>query len=267
MQSPDVRLVTEAKLAAERSETGGQLSDLSDELAATKADLSARVDSASTVAQSAASSASSADTTAGQALTLARQNAARVLVGPGRPDTPATTGGVITGSEPVGTEYRSTDGANVGAFVWMKRPGGRWDVVDGDTGWRVLVRWDATGKVTSGNAGLIVGATPRTDSAGGLVIRRQGKQVEVRVSGFRTTSSSLYFECPSGMSASPSPVGQYPTTTALVGGTREEGTVLIGSPKVYVVVEAGLDAQASYGTTLVFSTDQTWPTTLPGTPA
>ena len=55
-----------------------------------------------------------------------------VLVGPGRPDTPSTTGGVITGNEPVGAEYRSTDGANVGAFVWMKRPGNKWVVMSGE---------------------------------------------------------------------------------------------------------------------------------------
>ena len=36
-----------------------------------------------------------------------------VLVGPGRPDQPSTTAGVITGAEPVGAEYRSTDGAQV----------------------------------------------------------------------------------------------------------------------------------------------------------
>jgi len=61
-----------------------------------------------------------------------------ILTGPGRPDQPATTGGIITGSEPVGSEYRSQDGADVGAFVWMKRPGGKWEVTDGDTGWRVV---------------------------------------------------------------------------------------------------------------------------------
>ena len=55
--------------------------------------------------------------------------------GPGRPDVPSTTGGVITGAEPVGAEYRSTDGANVGAWTWRKRPTG-WAVTDGDTGWR-----------------------------------------------------------------------------------------------------------------------------------
>lgn len=65
---------------------------------------------------------------------------AYVLTGPGRPDQPATTGGVITSPDtaPVGAEYRSTDAANVGANVWMKRPGGAWAVTDGDTGWRTV---------------------------------------------------------------------------------------------------------------------------------
>lgn len=58
------------------------------------------------------------------------------LTGPGRPDVVRTTAGSITGTEPVGTEYRSTDGAQVGAWVWRKRTGDKWEVVDGDTGWR-----------------------------------------------------------------------------------------------------------------------------------
>ena len=53
-----------------------------------------------------------------------------ILVGPGRPDQPATTGGVIKGSEPVGAEYRSTDGAGEGLFDWMKRPTG-WEIAGG----------------------------------------------------------------------------------------------------------------------------------------
>ena len=50
-----------------------------------------------------------------------------ILVGPGRPDRPATTNGVITGKEPVGAEYRSTDGAGDGLFDWRKRPTG-WEI-------------------------------------------------------------------------------------------------------------------------------------------
>ena len=60
------------------------------------------------------------------------------IVGPGRPDVPASTGGLVTASTPIGATYTSTDGAGVGAFVWRKRPDGSWAVIDGDTGWRVL---------------------------------------------------------------------------------------------------------------------------------
>ena len=60
------------------------------------------------------------------------------IVGPGRPDVPASTGDLVTASTPVGATYTSTDGAGVGAFVWRKRPDGSWAVVDGDTGKRAL---------------------------------------------------------------------------------------------------------------------------------
>ena len=53
-----------------------------------------------------------------------------LIVGPGRPDRPATTGGLIKGSEPVGAEYRSTDGAGEDLFDWMKRPTG-WEIAGG----------------------------------------------------------------------------------------------------------------------------------------
>ena len=71
-----------------------------------------------------------------------------VIVGPGRPDVPSTTAGTITGAEPVGAEYRSQDGAQVGANVWMNRPGGKWEVTDGDTGWRLY------GTITGGTDGV-----------------------------------------------------------------------------------------------------------------
>ena len=56
-----------------------------------------------------------------------------ILVGPGRPDQPATTNGVIKGSEPVGAEYRSTDGAGEDLFDWRKRPTG-WELAGGGSG-------------------------------------------------------------------------------------------------------------------------------------
>ena len=59
-----------------------------------------------------------------------------LVVGPGRPDAPTTTGmtSAALAALPVGCEYRSTDGAGTGAWVWQKRPTG-WVVISGDTGW------------------------------------------------------------------------------------------------------------------------------------
>lgn len=63
-----------------------------------------------------------------------------VLKGPGRPDIPETTNGAIKWAEPVGTLYVSTDGAGVGAWVWMRAstkrsfPSKGWVVLYGDTG-------------------------------------------------------------------------------------------------------------------------------------
>ena len=104
-----------------------------------------------------------------------------LIVGPGRPDVPSTTGGAITGREPVGAEYRSQDGAQVGAFVWMKRTGGKWEVTVGDTGWRAVgtienggtvavavrrtperVEWrfTFTGALNAGTKAVNLGSTP-----------------------------------------------------------------------------------------------------------
>lgn len=61
-----------------------------------------------------------------------------VQSGTGRPDVPATTGKMITGSEAIGHRYYSTDGAGVGAVEWMKMDATRWKVTNGDTGEKSL---------------------------------------------------------------------------------------------------------------------------------
>lgn len=60
-----------------------------------------------------------------------------IITGNGRPDKPDTTGGKITGNEPNGTFYNSTNGAGVGAYLWQKQ-NGQWTVISGDTGIRRL---------------------------------------------------------------------------------------------------------------------------------
>ena len=75
-----------------------------------------------------------------------------LVVGPGRPDAPTTTGfsAAQIAALPVGCEYRSTDGASVGAWVWRKRPTG-WTVTQGDTGWVTI-----TNSGVWGQGGMLV---------------------------------------------------------------------------------------------------------------
>lgn len=58
-----------------------------------------------------------------------------IITGNGRPDKPATTDGKITGREPNGTFYSSTNGAGVGAYLWQKQ-NNKWNVISADTGVR-----------------------------------------------------------------------------------------------------------------------------------
>lgn len=62
-----------------------------------------------------------------------------IITGNGRPDKPETTQGKITGNEPNGTFYNSTNGAGVGAYLWQKR-NNKWVVISGDTGSRRMTR-------------------------------------------------------------------------------------------------------------------------------
>lgn len=58
-----------------------------------------------------------------------------IITGNGRPDKPETTSGKITGNEPNGTFYSSTNGAGVGAYLWQKQ-NNKWVVISADTGER-----------------------------------------------------------------------------------------------------------------------------------
>lgn len=60
-----------------------------------------------------------------------------IITGNGRPDKLDTTDGKITGREPNGTFYSSTNGAGVGAYLWQKQ-NGNWIVISGDTGNRIM---------------------------------------------------------------------------------------------------------------------------------
>ena len=108
-----------------------------------------------------------------------------LIVGPGRPDQPATTNGVIKGSEPVGAEYRSTDGAGAGLFDWMKRPTG-WVNTAGESASAIKV---GGVQPTSGwwldSGNVYVTPTPDTVApvAGTLTVTTTSSKATLTVSG------------------------------------------------------------------------------------
>lgn len=185
-----------------------------------------------------------------------------VLIGPGRPDQPATTGGIITGSEPVGSEYRSQDGAQVGAWVWMKRPTG-WVVIDGDTGWRDIT---ATATFVGSNATGTV-QIKRVNSE--VYARFWGINVDKPTSGFNTMT---VYKFPIGGFSILGQGSPSQTNTAGVGvrysmfglgenlaeiGFMREGNIL--HVRAYA---PPLDPRRSGWTQ--WPTEDSWPTTLPG---
>ena len=185
-----------------------------------------------------------------------------LVVGPGRPDAPTTTGLSATqiAALPVGCEYRSTDGASVGAWVWMKRATG-WAVTEGDTGWL-----DVTASATS----LL--------ASGKILVRRKSDVVHWRFIGIKASGSGRILEAPNVMSAFTAesatlwppqlasisiPVwlpGQASSAPSWVNATRST-TYPNGALEVPSAISTwALHGEGSYVTARPF------PTTLPGTP-
>lgn len=179
------------------------------------------------------------------------QKLALSVSGPGRPDQVATTQGAITGSEPVGTTYTSTDGANVGAYVWRKRPGGKWEVTDGDTGWRNI-------------SSLMTAYT-----SGVTQVRRINSTIYWRF-GFRgspDTGSSLPDSDVPGFKY-PAAQGVYPEQIVTQWSQRDRnaaaGTITYKTWQKHLLFGVVSDeARAEFSR----PTTEAWPTTLPGTPA
>ena len=171
------------------------------------------------------------------------------IVGPGRPDVPSSTAGTIKGNEPVGAEYRSQDGAGVGAWVWIKRPGGTWIVTDGDTGVRNVV-------------GL---KTPNWSTHPGApwTVRRLGNTVFTSLPATTpTTTSKVSLFSDYGALAGFRPPAW---TTFVFPAPSGTGTVK------YAFSPTSHDAQATTSTVfeavMCWGTAEPWPSTLPGTPA
>lgn len=187
-------------------------------------------------------------------------SASSTLTGPGRPDTPSTTGGIITGNEPVGTEYRSTDGASVGAWVWRKRPGNVWAVTDGDTGWR-----DVTALASGWHANYANGfriLARRTDS---MAMLKLGSMNATTGGGISQNQKlfTLAGEVWSSLLGTARP--DHGSMSGIVGrGATNAPFVQIG-PDVYTAGNFYSD-HTSVGT-LTGPPAGAWPSTLPGNPA
>lgn len=96
-----------------------------------------------------------------------------IITGNGRPDKPDTTDGKITGREPNGSFYYSTNGAGVGAYLWQKQ-NNKWIVISGDTGPRRM-----------GNSSVNI-------KEGAIYLRRMNNRVECSFNTGRWDTISFY---------------------------------------------------------------------------
>ena len=96
-----------------------------------------------------------------------------IITGNGRPDKPDTTDGKITGREPNGSFYYSTNGAGVGAYLWQKQ-NNKWIVISGDTGPRRM-----------GNSSVNI-------KEGAIHLRRMNNRVECSFNTGRWDTISFY---------------------------------------------------------------------------
>ena len=169
-----------------------------------------------------------------------------LVVGPGRPDAPTTTGmtsGALA-ALPVGCEYRSTDGASVGAWAWRKRPAG-WAVTEGDTDWRVLPH-----ELTE-TANVII----RRTTSGGVMAR-------ARVVG--KTGTFVLADIPAGFRVSGN-VGDINAAAAAAPFGNENGN-LVGSIYYSTGSHTLMVGHAPTGSNkggVSWLPGDTWPTTLP----
>ena len=88
-----------------------------------------------------------------------------VLRGPGRPDIPSTTSGVITSlhfNNPPGTIYVANGGREhstfktLGAMAWRKLGKDKWKCIEGDTGWFYYTGDQASRNIKPGTGGYIL---------------------------------------------------------------------------------------------------------------
>lgn len=172
-----------------------------------------------------------------------------LVVGPGRPDAPTTTGlsSAQIAALPVGAEYRSTDGASVGAWVWRKRPTG-WAVTQGDTGWVTLT-------------------DPDVWASGGMMVRRVDSNLywKVGTGQYGIFRWGTTFTNGAGKDLIPAPFR--PQGTSAYVTLRADGATkaVVGAFEIQVsgyVVRRTTDSGTLTSDSLSGPTSNAWPTTL-----
>lgn len=152
---------------------------------------------------------------------------------------------------PIGFIYTDRS-ATAGAIRWIKTtPSGAtgWKVEYGDTGWRSITGFTASGI---------------TVSAGYVNARRIGDEVSLVFEGIKTSGSGnvTLYNLPVGFRPGSTPV-RFTTDTYWSGDTVETGRVASSG----AVEFRGLTAAHQFSFSLYYSTTNAWPSTLPGTPA
>lgn len=152
---------------------------------------------------------------------------------------------------PIGSIYTDRS-ATAGAIRWIKTtPSGAtgWKVEYGDTGWRSITGFTASGI---------------TVSAGYVNARRVGDEVSLVFEGVKTSGAGnvVLYNLPAGFRPGSTPV-RFTTDTYWSGDTVETGRVTSSG----AVEFRGLTAAHQFSFSLYYSTINAWPATLPGTPA
>lgn len=152
---------------------------------------------------------------------------------------------------PIGSIYTDRS-ATAGAIRWIKTtPSGAtgWKVEYGDTGWRSITGFAASGI---------------TVSAGYVNARRVGDEVNLVFEGVKTSGAGnvVLYNLPVGFRPGSTPV-RFTADTYWSGDTVETGRVTSSG----AVEFRGLTAAHQFSFSLYYLTTNAWPATLPGTPA
>ena len=139
-------------------------------------------------------------------------------------------------------------------------------MIYGDTGRRMLTQWNSAGEVTYGT--LPSGIVPTPGVSGGIYIRRVGARVTISLIAASAGSSAPSIPIPAGFRVTSAP---FPYTNLFPIRASRVTQARIGATFIFLggmtVGENIADSTNSYAASISWDATQSWPTTLPGTPA